>query len=310
MYSSRDELQKYMLPDYVDLSLLPPPLVVEELSFEQIFNEMLADFTKRKPSYEALLESDPVIIALECAAYRELLIRNRINEAAKASMLAYANGSDLDNLAAFYKVKRMVVDDGDPEAIPAIPPTYENDDRLRLRTQMAIESFTTAGAEKAYIFHTFSASAKIKSVDVYSPSPGEVVITILSNEGTGEASAELCKEVLEYLRADDRRPLTDKVSVQSAEIVFYDIKAKVYVYPGPSVPVVEQEYKNKLQDYVSKRHKIGEVMAFSGIYQALHTEGVQKVELEEPVADIITTNTQAAYCQNIQIEVLPTNDEH
>ncbi len=307
LYTEREDLQN-LLPDYVDLSALPPPSVIEPLDAEQIFSELLADFKARKPDYTALVESDPVIIALECAAYREVLIRNRINEAAKASMLAHARGSDLDNLAAFYKVKRLIVNEGNSDAIPPIAPTYEDDDRLRLRTQLAMESYTTTGAEKAYCFHAYSASAKVKSVKVKSPSPGEVLLTILSTEDSGQAEHSLCDEVLAYLSAEDKRPLTDKVSVQSAEIINYNVKAKVYVYPGPSISIIEEEIKNNLVKYTQKRHKIGEVLAYSGIFQALHTEGVQKVELYEPAQDIITTDTQAAFCSNTEIEVVTVND--
>lgn len=304
---TREDLQN-LLPDYVDLSALPPPSVIEPLDAEQIFSELLADFKARKPEYTALVESDPVIIALECAAYREMLIRNRINEAAKATMLAHARGSDLDNLAAFYKVQRLIVDKGDPDAIPPKEPIYENDDRLRLRTQLAMESYTTTGAEKAYCFHAYSASAKVKSVKIKSPNPGEVLVTILSTEENGGADENLCNEVLTYLNAEDKRPLTDKVSVKSADIIEYSVQAKVYVYPGPSIAIVEDEIKTNLEKYTAKRHKIGEVLAYSGIFQALHTEGVQKVELYEPAQDIATTDTQAAYCTNTEIEVIIVND--
>ena len=79
-----------------DLSSLPHPSVIEALSFEAIFGALQADFQSRYPQYSALLASDPAIKLLEVAAYREVLLRNRINAAAKASLLAFATGSDLD----------------------------------------------------------------------------------------------------------------------------------------------------------------------------------------------------------------------
>ncbi|MFI3241220.1 MAG: baseplate J/gp47 family protein [Alphaproteobacteria bacterium] len=297
------------LPNYVDLSTLPAPQVIEELDFETIFAEMLADFKERNTDYDALLESDPVVIALQSCAYREVLLRQRINEAAKASMLAYATGSDLDNLAAFYNVERMLVSEEDLTTTPPTYAVYEDDSRLRLRTQLAMESITTAGSENAYLYHAFSSSVKIKSVNISSINAGEVIITILQNEDTGLADDDLCQEVSDYLNAEDIRPLTDKVIVQSAELIFYSVKAKMYIYSDPSISVIEEEARTNLEEYVSKRHKIGEVMATSGIYQALHTEGVQKIELIEPTSDITTTNTQATYCEEIEIEVITVNDE-
>ncbi|NUV25651.1 hypothetical protein MS6204_04603 [Escherichia coli] len=42
------------------------------------------------------LESEPATKLLQENAYRELLLRQRINEAAQAVMVAYAMGGDLD----------------------------------------------------------------------------------------------------------------------------------------------------------------------------------------------------------------------
>ena len=44
----------------LDLSLLPPPEVVEQLDYEAILAEMLADLRARDPVFDALVDSDPV----------------------------------------------------------------------------------------------------------------------------------------------------------------------------------------------------------------------------------------------------------
>ena len=113
-----------------DLSSLPTPAVIETLSFETIFGELQAEFQTRYPDYSALLASDPAIKLLEVAAYREVLLRNRINAAAKASLLAFATGSDLDHLATFYGVTRL---------------PGEDDEALRARTRQRIIGFANAG---------------------------------------------------------------------------------------------------------------------------------------------------------------------
>ena len=73
----------------IDLSRLAAPDVVEALDFEAILAEMLADLRGRDSAFTALTEADPAYKILEVAAYRELLIRQRINEAARSVMLAY-----------------------------------------------------------------------------------------------------------------------------------------------------------------------------------------------------------------------------
>jgi phage-related baseplate assembly protein len=273
----------------IDLSKLPAPDVIETLDFENLLTNYINDFAARNPNYSTLLESDPAIILMQVVAYREMLLRARINEAAKANMLAYATKGDLDNLAAFFGVERL---------------EDETDERLRKRTQLALEGFSTAGPVGAYIFHSLSASNEVKSVSVKSPNPGEVLVTILSNIGDGTVSQELIDSVLAKLNEDDIRPLTDLVSVQGAEIINYQVEAVITVYSGPSSAVVETEANDALQKFISDRHEIGRVIAISGIYDALHVDGVKKVELISPLADVETTNEQAPYCTNISISVV------
>lgn len=291
--ANKDDIQSLITPTHVDMSLLPFPNVVEELSFENIFQSLLTDFRSRCPDYDALLESDPVIIILECAAYRELLLRQRINEAAKANMLAYATGADLDNLASFYGLIRL---------------ENETDERLRYRAQLGLEALTTAGSEKAYLFHTLSADPRVASASVQSPSPGKVLISILSTEDGGTAGEDLVKTVSDYITSEDKRPLTDQVTVQSAKLVEYDIEAKIYIFIAPSMTVTEQECRAALDIYIKKHTTIGNLIARSGIFDALHTEGVQKVELLSPQQDISTDKEQAPVCKNINLEFVIIND--
>jgi phage-related baseplate assembly protein len=272
----------------IDLSKLPAPDVIETLDFQSLLTNYINDFVAINPNYSTLLESDPAIILMQVVAYREMLLRARINEAAKANMLAYATKGDLDNLAAFFGVERLI---------------DETDERLRKRTQLALEGFSTAGPVGAYIFHSLSASNEVKSVSVKSPNPGEVLVTILSNIGDGTVAQELIDSVLAKLNEDDIRPLTDLVSVQGAEIINYQVEAVITVYSGPSSAVVETEANDALQKFISDRHEIGRVIAISGIYDALHVDGVSRVELISPLADIETTNEQAPYCTNIQVSV-------
>ncbi len=273
----------------IDLSKLPAPKVIEELSYEEIFQDILSDFLEKNPTYSTLLESDPAMIMLEVCAYRELLLRNRINEAAKATMLAYATGSDLENLGAPLGVQKL---------------EGESDDQLRQRIQLAPEAFTNAGSVGAYTFHALSASSDIKSVSVKSPNPGEVLVTILSKTGNGVASEELIDAVLEKLSEEDVRPLTDQVSVQSAEIINYSVEAVITVYSGPSSAVVETEARAALDKFLDERHAIEKLVAVSGIYDALHVDGVKKVQLIHPTEDVVTTDEQAAYCNSKIISIV------
>lgn len=285
----------------IDLSRLPAPNVIESLDFETIFDQMLADLRQRAPEYDGLLESDPAHKILQVSAYRELLLRQRLNEAARSVMVAYAQGSDLEQLGALFGVERQVLDPGNPNATPPVPPTYEDIERFRQRIPLSLEGFSTAGPVGAYTFHAFDTSSQVKDVTVNSPAPGEVVVTVLSQDGDGTPEASLLTDVNTRLNHEDIRPLTDKVTVQGATIKPYQIDADLIFFRGPDHSLIVDQVRERVADYVKQQHKLGYDITLSGLYAALHLPGVQNVKLKSPTADITVSPTEAAYCTAINV---------
>lgn len=285
----------------VDLSKLPVPAVVEPLSFEIILAEMIADLQARDPAFTALLESDPAFKILEVAAFRELLLRQRVNEASKAVMLAYAEDSDLDQIAANYNVERLLITPADPDTIPPTPAVYESNDSLRRRVQLSFEGFSTAGPEGAYIFHTLGADGRVLDASAYGPpeTPGVVRVAVLSNVDDGVAPPDLLGAVEEILSANDVRPLTDNVSVESAEIIDYAVAATLTFYPGPDSAVSMSAALEAMEAYAANNHRLGRDVTLSGIYAALHQEGVQNVVLAAPLVNVVAGWNQATWCTGI-----------
>ena len=289
----------------IDLSTVPAPNVVEALSFETILAAMLADLQARDTTFTALVESDPADKILEVAAYRELLIRQRVNDGARAVMLAYATGSDLENLAALFGVTRKTLSAGNPNALPPILPTYETDTALRYRTQLALEGLSTAGPIGAYQFHALSVDG-VKDVGIQGPpdtDPGDVLVTILSATGSGTASGPLIAAVAAALNAEDVRPLTDQVTVQSAAIVNYEVIATLHIPTGPDPSAVQTAALASVQAFVESRHRVGADVRLSGLYAALHVGGVERVTLTSPgiTADLVITAAQAPFCTDITL---------
>ena len=285
----------------VDLAKLPFPDAVEVLDFEVILAEMLADYQARDPEFTALVESDPAFKVLEVAAFRELLLRQRVNEAIKALCLAYAMDADLDQIAARYNVQRLLIDAGNPNAIPPIAPTYESNDSLRRRVQLSFEGFSTAGPEGAYVFHALGSDARVLDADARSPIPGQVIVAVLSNVGSGVAASDLLVAVNATLSDEDVRPLTDQVLVESAVIVNYAITAQLTLYPGPDSDVVLAAANAAAAEYAEANHRLGRDVTLSGLYAALHQEGVQNVLLSSPTASIVVDRNQASFCTGITI---------
>ncbi|SMQ97126.1 baseplate assembly protein [Xanthomonas fragariae] len=283
----------------VDLSKLQAPDLIDALDFEKIFAEALAQFRRLLPEFSALTESDPVYKILQLFAARELLIRQRANDKAQQTMLAFATGTNLDHLGALFGVARLVLDPGQPET--GIPPTYESDVDFRRRIQLAPEGFSVAGPEGAYIYHALSAAADVMDASATSPAPGQVLVTVQSRTGDGTAPQALLDQVAAILTNDDVRPLTDNVTVQSVQIVPYAIGGRVYTYAGPDSAVVMREAMRSLQAYLAEAHRIGRDVPESAIKAKLFADGVQRVELDAPATDIRISRTQAAYCTSIDI---------
>ncbi len=226
----------------IDLSQLPKPTIIEELDFEAILIDvkalMVAAFPADQQSAVAAalgLESEPLNIIAQAMAYRELLLRQRINEGVAACMLSHSTGDDLDNIAANLDTERLTI----TAATDTTDAVTESDEALRLRAQAAFEGMSVAGPSAAYEYFARSASGKVADVKASSPAPAEVVIAVLSTEGDGTASPELLADVAEAVNDEEVRPLGDRVTVRSAEIVDYEINATLYLYPGPeSEPII------------------------------------------------------------------------
>jgi phage-related baseplate assembly protein len=288
----------------VDLSRLPAPTIVETLDFETILAAVVAEFRKEWPDFDATVESDPVYKILQRFAYRELWIRQHFNDRARGALLAFAVGADLDHLAAFFNVQRLLLDPGDALAVPPRPAVYEPDVDLRRRVQLAFEGLSTAGPEGAYLFHALGAHPDVLDASASSPSPGEVVVTVLSRVGTGSPAADVLIAVEAALNADDVRPLTDQVTVQAATIVDYTIAATLTLWPGPDSSVVLTQANANLEAYVERQRRLGRDITRSGLFAALHVEGVQNVVLTAPAADLVITAAQAANCTDRTVTVI------
>ncbi|ASM11571.1 baseplate assembly protein [Serratia marcescens] len=282
----------------IDLSQLPSPQIIEPLDFETILVDvkavMIAAFPADQQASVAAalsLESEPLNVIAQAMAYRELLLRRRINEGAAACMLSHAEGTDLDNLAANLDTERLTIT---PETDTS-DAVMESDEALRLRAQSAFEGMSVAGPSAAYEYFARSASGKVADARATSPAPAEVVIAVLSTDGDGTASPELLAAVTAAVNDEEVRPLGDRVTVRSADIVDYSIDAELFLYPGPeSEPIINAAMASLRGFLADNDKKIGRDVARSAISASLHVQGVQRVVLRSPSTDLQISDTQAA----------------
>ncbi|WP_265017027.1 baseplate assembly protein [Wolbachia endosymbiont (group B) of Endotricha flammealis] len=257
--------------------------IIEKLSYEEIFSRMKEELVNRDTSFTALVESDPAIKILEVAAWRELLLRERINEAVKSNLLKFATGEDLGNLAEFYGVERE---------------KEEEDERFRKRIKAKIKGWSTGGN---YRYHALSADRRVKDALVESPIPGKVQISILSTElsTTGIVLEELLEIVKKQVTRDDISVLTDTITVIGCNITEIDIHSRMSINPVIS----EEEIKKQFIKKFEANRRLGWNVTRSWIIANLFVEGVENVELIEPREDVMVLGNECANLKNLKIEL-------
>ncbi|WP_264686484.1 baseplate assembly protein [Wolbachia endosymbiont (group B) of Rhopobota naevana] len=255
---------------------------LEPLNFEEIFSRMKEELVKRDASFTGLVESDPAMKVLEVAAWRELLLRERINEAVKSNLLKFATGEDLDNLAEFYGVERQ---------------KEEEDERFRKRIKAKIVGSSTCGSKEYYRYHALSADSRVKDALVESTIPGKVQISILSTQ-TGIALEELLEIVKKQVTRDDIRVLTDTVTVIGCNITEIDIHSRMSISPVISKEEIKKQFIKKFE----ANRRLGWNVTRSWIIANLFVEGVENVELIEPKEDIVILGNECANLRKLKIE--------
>lgn len=295
----------------IDLTQLPAPSVVEVLDFETILASRKQHLVSLLPEAERAavtalleLESEPATKLLEENSYQETILRNRVNDAGKAVMLAFALDGDLDQLGANVNVARLVITPANPNALPPVAAVMEDNDAYRLRIQEAPDGLSVAGPKASYEFHARSADGQVKDASATSPAPAHVTVTVLANNATGIASAELLATVARALNAEDVRPLGDRLTVQAAQVIDYQIEATLFIGVGPEVPILLAAAQANAARVSQPRRPLGHSIYRSACSAAVHVEGVRKVVLTSPAFDIELNATQAARCTGINLNVV------
>ncbi|MCH9780730.1 MAG: baseplate J/gp47 family protein [Alphaproteobacteria bacterium] len=295
----------------IDLSKLPVPDAIEAASFDAIVAKLVADAKMRIGDNSNLdhfdttrldCAAEPMRILIEAFAYREYLLRQRVNDAVRGVMLASATGNDLENLAALYGIKRN---------------TYEIDDALRIRTRDATETLTNAGTASSYRAHanqvnatyTYENStndtqtATIGTIDyeiadgetftvpitphdtaTTSPKGGVVDVKVIGAWAPNAPFAKLANTSLSTtinteIDSDTIRQLTDTVQVTLGTVRRYKATATLTIGEGPTASAVEQAAETALRAFAFDAYAIGQDVPRNGIIAALWQEGVENLSL-------------------------------
>lgn len=90
----------------IDIETLPRPDVFLDVKYEDLLQQHIAEVQALLPDWKPS-EGDLMLIEKQAAAYREMNLKAEFNSLAKAFFLSTTTGSNLDNYAVFYGVKRL-----------------------------------------------------------------------------------------------------------------------------------------------------------------------------------------------------------
>ena len=159
-----------------------------------------------------------------------------------------------------------------------------DDDEYYELMRSSMDAYSTAGATGSYIYWAKQVSTEIKDVAAVSPTPGVVKLYVLMDGGK-LADKEMKAKVLSECSADERRPLTDLVSVEDAGVVPYSISFTYYTQSdaGISAADLSAAVEKTVEDFVSWQcGKLGRDINPSRLISMLMETGIKRVDIEEP----------------------------
>lgn len=251
------------------MSELATPDIVELLDYETLLaarkTALLALLPEEQRAAIAdvlALESEPLTKLLEESAYRELLLRARINDAARANLITYATGADLDHIGALFGLPRLA---------------GEDDSRYRARLLLRIAAMAGNGTREHYRLVALGVSVQVVDVAVLQPAAGRVDVALWLAPGADAAA--LLAAAWAAFDAPGARMLGVDLTVRIAVARPVNIGARIWRQPGAPTNLVAQiaaALPQKLAAYA----QLGRGISRSWIVAALHVDGVARVELD------------------------------
>ncbi|RMO79802.1 hypothetical protein ALQ33_200219 [Pseudomonas syringae pv. philadelphi] len=318
---------------------LAEPEIVKVEDFEQLLAEFKGDVVahvrSKSPAVADRLsvslenESELLTVVMQAFTLRLQAQERKWNARIKQQLAWWATGSNLNARLADAGLERQVIQEGDPSAFPPVEPILESDDDARLRYYLAphapaagsraqyrrevhtlgerpLVSIKSTSAGVVTVTYTFSPdgyAAQVKDGNGRRTGPGEVAVTVLSRAGDGTAGPELLAAVTAHFARPDVKPETDKVTVRSAEIIPYKMRAVAFINPGPDTGLTRAAAETQLKLYADSCHALGGRVDASWIDAYLHNAGAVRLEVLEPLKSIVTTDAQAPYCTGVEVEV-------
>lgn len=184
--------------------------------------------------------------------------------------------SIIDPFAYFLSCKNLTESDGGADAA--------TDEEFYELLRLSQDGYSCAGARGGYIYWAKQVSTEIVDVVANSPTPGVVKIYVLMDGGK-LAGAQMKSDVLAACSEGEKRPLTDQVFVEDAEVVPYNINFTYYLQTGcaKSAADVAEAVNEAVEKYKAWQcAKLGRDIKPDELREYLYHTGIKRIELTSP----------------------------
>ena len=176
----------------------------------------------------------------------------------------------------------------------------EDDESLTERIYLYPSSYSTAGAEAAYIYWAKTYRPDVSDVKAYSPAAGQVTVLFLLDGGIPNSND--VEGMTEHLSAKTIRPLTDQLTVQAPTIVTYNLNLAYYIDSADSAQAtaIQAKVAAAISEYKIWQQAIGRDINPSQLIRRVMEAGAKRVEVTSPVyAPVNPTSVAVAGTETI-----------
>lgn len=189
----------------------------------------------------------------------------------------------------------------------------ESDEDYAERIRIAPNSFSVAGPEKAYIYHTYSVNPAIIDVSVYSPDPGIVRIYPLLKGGE-LPSDDVLDQVEAYLSSDTIRPLTDYVKALAPSVKEYDIVIDYWINKNDATKAeaIKAAVSSAVEEYRTwQQTKIGRDITPDILIGKVMAAGAARIDFStlSPSEWVQLSAYEVAQCASVTVNYKGTKED-
>ena len=265
------------------------------------------------------LSSIPIRITQENSAYFELMLRDRVNQAARAVTLAFAVGADLDAIASRY-----------PGGVPRLPD--ERDEHYKRRVWHSPNVLSPHGTTESYVFWALTADPTLHDASATTTEgTGRVYITLMAESGsvaemnwerkidplTGlfistraePAIAPLptlqqIVDVRRYVLDEARRGLTDEIITLQPKVTHTNYRARIWLFPNVSIDLAMDAIEQAVAGLIERQRWIGYDHSRMAFDAALAQLGVHHAIIDEPVKDVMVSDRGVVQVGFVEIRLI------